>query len=153
MHTTPIDCPTEPVPSGVLTHTAAIIHMSLRRLRFCPHPHNIIWIFQGPRLSCTAPVRILDLCLCHGKQLSTLWSLSQLTGNIQIGILHMTTLRWISVTGTRAFHADSSSMKAHTYNILADETRAVQSFGLKLNSYGDYRWLEAYFCCSVYLHW
>ena len=64
-----------------------------------------------------------------------------------MGTLHMTTLRWISVIGTRVFHAESSSMEAHTYNILVVETAAVQIFGLELNSYGDYRWLRASFCC------
>ena len=147
MHTEPIDCPTEPVPSRVLTHTAAIIHVSQRRLRFCPHLHNIFWIFQEPRLSCTAPLRLLDLSLCQGKTLSTVWWLPQLTGNIQIGILHLTTLRWISITGTRVFHADSSRMEAHIYNILVVESRAVQIFELEINSYGDYRWLQSSFCC------
>jgi hypothetical protein len=52
------------------------------------------------------------------------------TGNIQTGILPMTALRLISVTGTRVFHVDSSRREAHTYNILVVETPAVQIFKL-----------------------
>jgi hypothetical protein len=60
-------------------------------------------------------------------------------GNIQTGILPMTALRLISVTGTRVFHADSSRREAHTCNILVVEVPAEQFFKLELNSYGDYR--------------